>query len=327
MLRRSPSARRATARRFGSALTVALALAGGAMTIAAVTASPAAAQRNARNSSAPKPQNSEAFVKAYEPVAAIVSAEGGDYAAAKAQLPGVIAAIQTPDDRNAAGNMILTLGNKLKDTQLQRQGLELMVASGKTDPAQLGQFQFFIGSLAYDARDWAPARAALQAAMAAGYTEGNPFGFWDSEFGFFTEKANIIATAVIGGGLFIVALIWYSPLVLLLPLVGTVRLIYGYTKLGKDIKYRQQKQRDFLTALRGVADNSDDGLAAFFFGHYSSFEWGTEGDKIFPKGGHWTYRLFPFIFSTATDPTTAQIELRRALYNLSQKPASSWLPK
>ena len=30
-----------------------------------------------------------------------------------------------------------------------------MVASGKADPAQLGQFQFFIGSLAYDAKDWA----------------------------------------------------------------------------------------------------------------------------------------------------------------------------
>src|SRR6187402_3288998 len=76
---------------------------------------------------------------------------------------------------NAARNLILTLGNKLKDAQLQRQGLEMMVASGKVDPAQLGQFQFFIGSLAYDARDWAAARTALQAAAAAGYAgEGNP---------------------------------------------------------------------------------------------------------------------------------------------------------
>jgi tetratricopeptide (TPR) repeat protein len=107
-------------------------------------------------------------------MAAIVNAEGGDYAAAKAQVPGVVAAIETPDDRNAAGNLILILGNKLKDSQLQRQGLELMVASGKTDPAQLGQFQFFIGSLAYDAKDWAAARTALQAAVAAGYTQDDP---------------------------------------------------------------------------------------------------------------------------------------------------------
>lgn len=173
MLRRSPSARHPGVRGFGSALALAIALAGGAAMVTAAISEPAAAQRSGRNS-APKTENSEAFVKAYDPVAAIVTAEAGDFAAAKPQVPGLVAAIETPDDRNAAGNLILTLGNKLKDPQLQRQGLELMVASGKADPAQLGQFQFFIGSLAYDARDWAAARAALQAAVAAGYTETNP---------------------------------------------------------------------------------------------------------------------------------------------------------
>jgi len=170
MLRRFPSARRTAARGFASAVTMAIALAGGAAVVTAATAGPAAAQRSGRNN-APQPQNSEAFVKVYQPVADAVNAEGGDLAAAKAQVPGIVAAISTPDDRNAAGNLILMLGNKLKDSQLQRQGLELMVASGKTDPAQLGQFQFFIGSLAYDAKDWAGARTALQAAMAAGYTQ------------------------------------------------------------------------------------------------------------------------------------------------------------
>jgi len=172
MLRRFPSVRRATARRFGSAITLALALAGGAV-VASAAASPAAAQNRA-NRNAPQPQNSEAFVKAYEPVAAIVGAESGDFAAAKPQIPGLVAAIQTPDDRFAAGNVILQLGNKTQDAQLQRQGLELMVASGKADPAQLGQFHFFIGSLAYDARDWAGARTALQAALAAGHTQDDP---------------------------------------------------------------------------------------------------------------------------------------------------------
>src|SRR5690606_27106653 len=98
----------------------------------------------------------------------------GDFASIKPQVPGLVSAAQTPDDRFAAGNLILQLGNKLSDPTLQRQGLELMVASGKADPAQLGQFQFFIGSLAYDAKDWAAARTALQAAMAAGYSEGEP---------------------------------------------------------------------------------------------------------------------------------------------------------
>lgn len=167
-----PSARRAPARRFRSALALAIALAGGAAVVTVATAVPAAAQR--RGNGAPQAQNSEGFVKAYQPLAAIVTAEGGDYASAKAQVPGLLAAMETPDDRNVAGNLILMLGNKLRDAQLQRQGLELMVASGKADPAQLGQFQFFIGSLAYEAKDWAAARTALQAALAAGYTEGDP---------------------------------------------------------------------------------------------------------------------------------------------------------
>src|SRR6478609_2167660 len=174
MLRRFPSARRTTTRGFGSALTLAIALAGSTAVVTAATAVPAAAQRGGRNNAAPQAQNSEAFVKAYEPVAAIVNNPAGDFAAAKAQVPGLVAAIQTPDDRHAAGNLILQIGNKLKEPPLQRQGLELMVASGKVDPAQLGQFQYFIGSLAYDARDWAAARTALQAAVAAGYTESNP---------------------------------------------------------------------------------------------------------------------------------------------------------
>src|SRR5688572_25734317 len=173
MLRRFPSARRTSVRAFGSALTLAISLAAGAAVVTAATAAPAAAQRSGR-SAAPQTQNSEAFVKPYEPVAAIVTAETGDFASAKPQIPGLVAAIQTPDDRFAARNLILQLGNKTSDAQLQRQGLALMVASGKADPAQLGQFQFFIGSLADDAMGWAPAGAAVQAAGAAGYAEGNP---------------------------------------------------------------------------------------------------------------------------------------------------------
>lgn len=151
-------------------MALALALAGGAVVITATTASPAAAQRSGRNSE-PQTQHSEAFVQAYQPMAEIVTVEGADYASVKPQVPSLVAAIQTPDDRNAAGNLILSLGNKLSDAQLQRQGLELMVASGKTDPAQIGQLQFFIGRLAYEAQDWSAARTALQAAVAAGYTE------------------------------------------------------------------------------------------------------------------------------------------------------------
>ncbi|KRA83278.1 hypothetical protein [Altererythrobacter sp. Root672] len=147
-----------------SALALALALTGGAVVGTAMTASPAFAQ------------NSKGFAAAYKPVADITNAPGGDLAAAKAQLPGVIAAAETPDDKNIAGNLSLILGNKLNDPVLQRQGLELMLASGKVDPAQVGELQFLVGNLAYNAKDFPAARTALLAAVAAGRTADNPEG-------------------------------------------------------------------------------------------------------------------------------------------------------
>ena len=151
-------------------MALALSLAGGAVVATAVTAEPALAQRQKQQV---QPANSENFAKLYQPVADAVNA-GGDVSGARAQLPGIVAAIETPDDRFNAGNLLLIVGNKLSDKALQRQGLELMLQSGKADPTKLGQLQYFIGSLAYEAKDWAAARTALQAAVAAGYTQDDP---------------------------------------------------------------------------------------------------------------------------------------------------------
>lgn len=166
MLRTSRTARE-TRRKPGRSLALALVL-GLGLAGTSFTAEPAFAQSKA--------QNSKAFVEAYQPVADIANAEGGDYAAGKARLPAVLAAVETADDRFLAGNLSLLLGNKLNDPALQRQGLELMLASGKADPAQVGQLQFFVGSLAYNAGDYGAARTALQAALDAGYTQDNPQG-------------------------------------------------------------------------------------------------------------------------------------------------------
>lgn len=148
-----------------SRCALALALATGLTVGVAGVAEPAYAQG--------KPKYSEGFVAAYEPVAKVVNAvpEGGDYAAAKTQLPGVVAAVQNADDRYTAGQLLLLVGNKSNDPAFQRQGLELMLASGKVPPEQLGQFQFFVGSLAYQAKDFQAAQTALKAAAAAGYTD------------------------------------------------------------------------------------------------------------------------------------------------------------
>jgi hypothetical protein len=153
---------------------------------------------------------------------------------------------------------------------------------------------------------------------------------WKDSNGYFKYKLNIIATAAIGAGCFVFALVWFSPFVLLMPLVGLVRLIYGYTKLGKDIKFRLQKQKDFLNLLSKATDTSDSDLAVWFTAHSGalSFDWGTAGDQIVQKGGQWVYRLFPTVISKATDEAAAYTELRRKLYNLSvNQTDATWLIK
>src|SRR5688572_25380995 len=118
-------------RGLSSALAMAVALG------AVAAAIPAEAQQNRRQqaAAAPAPSYTPAFIALYEPVAAVANAATGDYAAARGQLAAINAAIQTADDRMAAGNLALMLGNKLTDKALQRQGLEMMIASGKVEPA------------------------------------------------------------------------------------------------------------------------------------------------------------------------------------------------
>lgn len=116
-------------------------------------------------------QNSEGFAEAYAPVAEMVQPETANFEGARAAIPTVVAAIENENDRQVAGNLILNIGNNLSDPALQRQGLQMMLDSGLVAPEQVGQFNWFVGSLAYQAEDWAAAREAFQAAQAANYTD------------------------------------------------------------------------------------------------------------------------------------------------------------
>ena len=139
---------------------LAIALAGGvAMGSTAVTSDAAHAQ------------NSNGFAEAYQPVAEMVNAEPANYEGARDAIPTVVAAIENENDRQVAGNLILNIGNNLSDPALQRRGLQMMLDSGLVAPEQVGQFNWFVGSLAYQAEDWVAAREAFQAAQAAGYSD------------------------------------------------------------------------------------------------------------------------------------------------------------
>lgn len=156
---------RKPARGLASSLALALSLAGGAAVGTAVFAPSAYAQ-----------DYSKEFVAVYQPAANLTQGEAPDFNAAKAQIAAVEAAAKTADDRYAAGNFMLIVGNKLEDRGLQRRGLESMLASGKVEPERVGQFQSFVGNIAYDAGDYLGARNALEAAVAAGYDDPNMRG-------------------------------------------------------------------------------------------------------------------------------------------------------
>ncbi len=172
MLRMSLPERGKNRAGIGSTLALALALASGA----AIGAAPAQAQAPAQAPAQPEYKPSRGFGKVYEPVATIANDAAGDFAAARAQLPPLLAAVENEDDRYLAGNLHYSLGVKLRDRALQQQGMELMLASGKASPEANAEMNYFLGEWAYDAQDWARARQYLQAARAAGYTEGNAEG-------------------------------------------------------------------------------------------------------------------------------------------------------
>lgn len=159
------SARRSSVRGFASRMALALALASGAVVASSAFAPVAYAQSNSRG-----------FAAAYQPVAALVTSETPDWAGAAARFETLVAAIQNEDDRNVAGNFALQIGTNTNNPAFQRRGLEMMLQSGKVAPAQIGQFNFFVASLAYQAEDFAAARAAMQAAIAAGWTQDDPHG-------------------------------------------------------------------------------------------------------------------------------------------------------
>lgn len=107
---------------------------------------------------------------------AATAALGATLTAEKAQLDAAFAGVTSADDRFMAGNLAISLGDLLKDSRIQRRGLEAMLASGKVAPADAPRLQFYVGQFAFDQRDYGAARTALQAAITGGYAENDVDG-------------------------------------------------------------------------------------------------------------------------------------------------------
>lgn len=163
--------RKAVLRRFLSPVALA---AVASLGVAGVTAPAMAQKKDKKEAAAPKANYSKGFVAAYKPVETMVNAPTPDLTGAKAAIPGLIAASETPDDKMATGRLVFAVGQKANDFPLALQGIEMVLGSGKADQTTTGQFAFVGGQIAYNQKDYAKSRALYDQAIKAGYTDNNP---------------------------------------------------------------------------------------------------------------------------------------------------------
>ncbi len=96
-------------------------------------------------------------------------------AALKTKVEAAIAAATTPDDKMAAGNYGIQVGGLAQDNALQRQGVLLMIESGKSAPDMLPRLHFYAGNFAYEMKDYDAARKEIDTAIASGFNDPDAF--------------------------------------------------------------------------------------------------------------------------------------------------------
>ncbi|WP_419827150.1 hypothetical protein [Sphingomonas sp.] len=118
-----------------------------------------------------KAQFSPAFRQAAQPLQAAV--QGGDVAAAQAALPAAQQAASTPDDKFNLGIMMFSLGQKTNNQDLQLQGADLSIQSGKAPADTQAQLINAKGVISYNKGDLAGADAAFTQAFQQNPNDGD----------------------------------------------------------------------------------------------------------------------------------------------------------
>lgn len=143
------------------ALTLALALTGGAIS------APAFAAKKEETKAGPKLNLSPDVVKSLQ--AAQKAAEAQDFAGAKAALADADSKAKSNDDKYQIGAIKLNTSIASKDSALQTEALNQMLDSGLTSPEQTGQFNAIAADQALQAKNYDVAIQRGEAAVAAGY--------------------------------------------------------------------------------------------------------------------------------------------------------------
>ena len=159
-------------------LALALALASGTAVLAVPGFADAAhAQKRDKKKDdekeAAKPAYSKEFVAGYQAAETASKAPGADPAALKAQIDALSPLAVSPDEQIALGGLMFNTGISAKDEAFQFKGVELMLASGKVQPAEAPRFNLVAFQIAASLKQYDKARTYLQRAIDLGYTAPN----------------------------------------------------------------------------------------------------------------------------------------------------------
>lgn len=119
---------------------------------------------------AAKPVYSKEFVTAYQAAETALKAPGADPVALKPQVLALLPLAVSPDEQLALGGMLFNTGINGKDNALQFQGVEMMLASGKIKPEELGRYNTVAFQLAASVDQYDKARTYLQRAIDLNYS-------------------------------------------------------------------------------------------------------------------------------------------------------------
>lgn len=153
--------------RSGSHLAMAIALATGAIIATVGIAEPAHAAKKEKKAA---PSYSKEFVEAFKPLEGAVNAEGADIANIASQFPALIAIAVSPDEQLITGNLLYNAGMKSQNRQLQMQGMEMMLSSGKVPADSQGQYNFVAYQLANALGQYSKARQYVETALQLNFT-------------------------------------------------------------------------------------------------------------------------------------------------------------
>ncbi len=158
--------------RKASRMALAVAIMGmGTLSVTAVDA-PAYAKKK-KEEEEPKQDFSDAFRKAFLPIQEAAAKEDADKAELLESMLAVESSVSTADDKMLFGNQLYSTALDLKNYAVASKGVEMMLDSGKVAEANLPQYNYIAGQLAYNAKDYDTSRSRLKQAIALGYEDSN----------------------------------------------------------------------------------------------------------------------------------------------------------